>query len=350
MYRTQRSLLSRFLPLALLAATFVLSGCGAPTEGGGTGTAQTNAALKVGIVFDTGGLGDKSFNDSAWRGVQRAEKELGVGVTKVESTKESDYPTNLRALADQGANVVVAVGINMRVAVEQVAPDYPDVKFVSIDGEPLAKPNVRTIQFKEEEGSFLVGYLAGLMTKTNKIGFVGGMELPLIKKFQYGYAAGAKRANPNVVLLPPKYTQGWDNQDTARVAANLLFGQGADVVYHAAGRAGLGVIAAAKEKGKFAIGVDSDQDDIAPGTVLTSMIKRVDEGVFLTIRDVKDGKWSPGAVVYDLKAGGVGTSDFRHTREMIGDLNVERIDRVRQQIVEGKLQVPSDEASFAAFK
>ncbi|MCW5939723.1 MAG: BMP family ABC transporter substrate-binding protein [Fimbriimonadaceae bacterium] len=340
-----------FVVVAVMAA---LVGCSPQAESGGgaavNGSAKTQQQTQIGIVFDTGGLGDKSFNDSAWRGMQRAEQEFGFKVLKVESKAESDYPSNLSALADQGCKVVVAVGINMRPALQQVAPQYPDVKFVSIDGEPIeGSPNVRTIQFKEEEGSFLVGYLAGLVTKTGKIGFVGGQELPLIHKFQYGYMAGAKTANPAVTILPAKYTGSWDNQDTAKVAANVLFGEGADIVYHAAGRAGLGVIAAAKEKGLFAIGVDSDQDDIAPGHVLTSMIKRVDEGVYLTLKDFSENKWTPGAVIYDLKADGVGTTDFRNTKEKIGDENVAKLEQVKAKLESGEIKPPTTEKAYGEF-
>ncbi|MBS1721536.1 MAG: BMP family ABC transporter substrate-binding protein [Armatimonadetes bacterium] len=320
--------------------------------GGSTGTtsgAPIQGKVKVGIVFDTGGLGDKSFNDSAWRGCQKAEKELGAEILKVESTKESDYANNLQSMADKGAIIVIGVGISMRTAIEQVAPNNPTVKFVSIDGEPLAMDNVRTIQFTEQEGSFLVGYLAGLVSKTHKLGFVGGMELPLIKKFQYGYAAGAKQANKATEILPAKYTGDWVNQDKAKVAADLLFGSGADIVYHAAGRAGLGVIASAKDKKKFAIGVDSDQDDLEPGRVLTSMIKHVDEGVFMTIRDLKDGKFTAGAVVYDLKAGGVGTSEFKYTKGIIGDENLKKLDAIKAKVISGEIKVPVDEATYNSF-
>jgi basic membrane protein A len=340
--------------LVAAAIAFALPGCSSQPASGGRNASEgpeaTARRTVVGIVFDTGGLGDKSFNDSAWRGMQRAEKELGFKVLKVESKSESDYPANLAALADQGCQVVVAVGINMRPALQQTAPNYPGTKFVSIDGEPVeGAANVRTVQFKEEEGSFLVGYLAGLVTKTKKIGFVGGQELPLIHKFQYGYMAGAKAADPSVTVLPAKYTGSWDNQDTAKVAANVLFGDGADIVYHAAGRAGLGVIAAAKERGLFAIGVDSDQDDIAPGTVLTSMIKKVDEAVFQTLKDFHEGRWSPGAVVYDLKADGVGTTDFRHTRNVIGPEALSKLEEIKARIVSGEVRPPSSERAYQTF-
>ncbi len=182
------------LMAGMVAGLLVLSGCNSGTTGseeitgGKTGAgAGTEKKLKLGIVFDTGGKNDKSFNASAWRGAEKCEKELGVEVMPVESNKESDYTGNLSALADKGCDIVVGVGITMRTALEQAAPNYPNVKFVSIDGEPLAMDNVRTIQFAEQEGSFLVGYVAGLVSKTGKLGFVGGMKLPLIEKFQYGY-------------------------------------------------------------------------------------------------------------------------------------------------------------------
>lgn len=347
-----------FLGLAI-AGTVFLAGCqsgsrsdstgGSAATGGSNKPAEQGKSLTVGIVFDTGGLGDKSFNDSAWRGVQQAEKELGVKVFKVESAKESDYAANLQAMADKGADIVIGVGISMAKAIEQVAPNYSNTKFVSIDGEPLKLDNVRTIQFTEEQGSFLVGYVAGMVSKTKKLGFVGGMELPLIRKFQYGYSAGAKFADKNVEILPAKFTEDWVNQDKAKTAAEFLYGSGADIIYHAAGRAGLGVISAAKAKSMFVIGVDSDQDDLEPGRVLTSMIKNVDKGVFMTIQDLKDGKFTPGPIVYDLKAGGVGTSEFKNTKDVVGAENLKKLEDVKTKIISGEIKVPNDEAGYNQF-
>lgn len=333
-------------------AMIAFSGCTEPAktaEGGKESKSSGEKKLKVGIVFDTGGRNDRSFNASAWRGAQKCEKELGAEVIGVDSTKESDYAQNLSQLADKGCDVVVGVGITMRTALEQAAPNYPNTKFVSIDGEPLAMDNVRTIQFKEEEGSFLVGYVAGMVTKSGKLGFVGGMQLPLIEKFRIGYMCGAKMARKDVEFLPAKYTQDWVNTDKAKVAAEILFGSGADIVYHAAGKAGLGVIAAAKERNMFAIGVDSDQDDVEPGRVLTSMIKNVDEGVFMTVKDFKEGKWASGAVVYDLKAGGVGTSNFKNTKDVVGAENLKKLDEVKAKIISGEIKVPVDEAGYNSF-
>jgi basic membrane protein A and related proteins len=333
--------------LSALGLGLALAGCGGPQADEGA-TASGDKPMKVGVVFDSGGLGDKSFNDSAWRGIERAKSEFGIVERHVESKSEKDYATNLAALADEGMDIVFAVGITQSMALESVAPRYPNVKFAIIDGE-VPGENVRALKFTEHEGSFLAGYLAGLMTQTGKVGFVGGREIPLIKKFQVGYEAGARTANPDVRMLPAKYTGSWDNQDTGRVAANVLFSSGADIVYHAAGRAGLGVINAAKQQGKFAIGVDSDQDEEAKGHVLTSMVKRVDEAVYQTIRDFREGKFSPGEKVYDLAGGGVGLSEMRFTREQVGEERLRALEEIRQKIASGEIRVPTDESELKQY-
>lgn len=328
--------------LPLLALALVACNSEKPTE------TATGKKLKIGLVFDSGGRGDKSFNDSAYRGLERAVKELGIEEKTVDSAKEADYEGNIDALAEQGVDLIFAVGISMQKALSVIAPKYPNMKFAIIDA-PVDSPNVRSLVFKEEEGSFLAGYLAGLMTKTNKLGFVGGMQIPLIMKFQAGYEAGAKSANPAVEVLPAKYTGDWTNQDLGKQSAKTLFGQGADIVYHASGRCGLGVIDAAREEGKFAIGVDSDQDYIAEGSVLTSMIKRVDESVFQTIKDLHDGKWDTGTKVYDLKSNGVGLSDMTFTKDKVGAENLKKVDEMRAKIVSGELKVPATAEELATY-
>jgi len=305
--------------------------------------------LLVGVVFDSGGLGDKSFNDSANAGIQRAVKDFGIEEKHIESKSEKDFEPNLTAMADAGCDIVFAIGITQQKALEAVAPKYPNVKFAIVDAT-VAAPNVRSLLFTEQEGSFLAGYLAGLVTKSKKVGFVGGMEIPLIKKFQAGYEAGVKTANPEVDVLPAKYTGNWDDQGKGKVAANLLYSSGADIVYHAAGRAGLGVISAAKEQGKYAIGVDSDQDDVEKGSVLTSMIKRVDESVYQTINDLAQNKFTAGSKIYDLKAGGVGLSEMRFTKDKIGKENLDKIKDVSAKIVKGDIKVPSTPEELAKYE
>lgn len=347
--------------LATVAATLVvlggMAGCtggsapketASPAPGGAATPAAAGKPLRIGVVFDSGGRGDKSFNDSAWAGIEEAKKQYGIEANSVESKSEKDYATNLAALAEQGHDLVIAVGLNQGAALKQVSAEYPDVKFAIVDGDVKAE-NVRMLKFREEEGSYLVGYLAGLESKSGKIGFVGGMDLPLIRKFLYGYMAGAKAANPKIEVLPPKFTGNWDDVNQAKAAASILYQQGADVVYHAAGRAGLGVIEAAKDARKFAIGVDSNQDDLAKGQVLTSMVKRVDQAVLQTISDLKDGKFTAGEKIYDLKAGGVGTTDFEFTKDLLKPDTLLKLEEVKKAIVEGRTVIPSDPAGLATF-
>lgn len=330
-----------------VAFALLLVGCtGGSSESASSSTSPTPSTdsgaktLKIGMVFDSGGKGDKSFNDSANAGLEKAKSELGVEIRTVDSKTEKDYETNLSTLAEQGFDLVIAVGITQQNALTTVAPKFENTKFAIVDAN-LEGKNVRSLLFSEEEGSYLAGYAAGLATKTGKIGFVGGKKIPLIEKFEAGYKAGALAANPKVVVLPSKYTESWDDTALGKESAKTLYADGADIVYHAAGRCGVGVINAAKEANKLAIGVDSDQDDVAPGNVLTSMIKRVDAAVFSTIKDVKEGKFSAGSMVYNLKSDGVALSDFRNTKDKIGEDNIKKLDVVKKDIIDGKVKVPT---------
>jgi basic membrane protein A and related proteins len=296
--------------------------------------------LKIGMVFDSGGKGDKSFNDSAFAGLSKAEKDLGVEIRTVDSKSIKDYETNLDTLAEQGFDLVFAIGFTQGDALKIVAPKHPNTKFAIVDAV-VENANVRSLLFSEEEGSYLAGYAAALASKTGKIGFVGGKKIPLIEKFEAGYKAGAMAANPKVVMLPSKYTESWDDTQLGKESAKVLFNDGADIVYHAAGRCGIGVITAAKDAGKWAIGVDSDQDDVEKGSVLTSMIKRVDESVFQTIKDAQDGAFAGGSKVYDLKSNGVGLSDFRNSKDKLPADLLTKLEAVKKDIVEGKVKVPT---------
>lgn len=336
--------------LAFAALAVLAIGCnGGGGDSGGSGSSGgSGGGLKVGVVFDSGGLGDNSFNDSANRGAEKAKSELGVTYNHVDSRSTKDFEPNLTAMADRGNDIVFAIGLTQEDALKKVAAKYPKVKFAIVDGSVDA-PNVRCLHFNEQEGSFLAGYLAAMVSKTGKLGFVGGMEIPLIKKFYAGYVAGAKTAKASIEVLPPKYTGNWDNVDSGKSDANILFGEGADIVYHAAGRAGLGVIAAAKDQNKLAIGVDSDQDGVAQGNVLTSMIKHVDESVFSTIKDVKDGKFAGGTVVYDLKSNGVGLSEMKYTQDKLPPDAKKQIDDIRAKIISGEIKVPSTEDELTQY-
>ncbi|MGL4384950.1 MAG: BMP family lipoprotein, partial [Fusobacteriaceae bacterium] len=272
--------------------------------------------LKVGIVLATpGGLGDKSFNDSAYRGLERAKKELGIEFKYVEPATITEYGQYLKEFANSNYDLIIGVGFTMRDAVDKIAEQYPNEKFALID-EEVNRKNVKNLTFKEQEGSFLVGALAAMTSKTGILGFVGGGDFPLIQKFQRGFEQGAKYVKPSVKILTT-YIGGespFNDPVRAKEVTISEISQGADVVYHAAGGSGIGVINAAKEKEKFAIGVDSNQDEIAPGYVLTSMIKSVDIAVFNTVKELKEGKFTSGTEKFGIKEGGVGTSDFKFTK------------------------------------
>ena len=341
------------VPVTLAALVVGCTGSSTPATTSSTSEPTTTAPtegkkLKVGIVFDSGGRGDKSFNDSAWAGIERAKKDFGIEETSIQSQSPAVYEGNLTRLADAKMDIVFAVGLGQGTALDKVAAKFPNAIFAIVDGDVKAS-NVRMLKFREEQGSFMAGYLAGLVSKTGKLGFVGGMEIPLIKKFQYGYAAGAMMANPKIEILPAKYTDDWSNADKGKACAAVLYSGGADIVYHAAGRAGLGVFTAAKEADKWAIGVDSNQDDIEKGRILTSMVKRVDEAVYQTIKDIVDGKFAPGEKMYDVASGGIGLTDFEFTKDLIGQANIDKVKEIEKKIASGEIKVPASEEEYKAF-
>lgn len=316
------------------------------------GAALAAPKYKIAMVTDIGGLGDQSFNDAAYRGLQRAEKDLGVQIKVVESKKMDDYETNLSNLAEQGYDEIWAIGFLMTDALKNVASRYPKVKFGIIDAVVDA-PNVMSVTFKEEEGSFLQGVLAGKMTKKNVVGFVGGMEFPLIIKFETGFRAGVKAVNPKARVLVG-YTGKFDDPGKGKELAMTQFSQGADIIYHASGACGIGVIEAAKEKKLYAIGVDSDQAHLAPAAIISSMLKRVDNGVFMGAKALVDGKWKAGHVELGLAEDGVG-SGFgidRFPKEGVKiPAAVKKLhDKAVQLIKSGKLVVPQTRDQLNTFK
>jgi basic membrane protein A len=303
-------------------------------------------------VLDTGGVDDRSFNAAAWAGVQRAKAQLGVDGRYVESKSEADYKTNLTQYANQGYDVIFAVGYKMEDALKEVAPQFPKIKFAIVDGNaPSGAPNCAALQFKEQEGTFLAGYLAASMSKTKKIGFVGGEKIDLIEKFEAGYRAGAKTADPGVQVLSA-YTGDWNDLEKGKSQAVQEFGNGADIVFHAAGKAGLGVIQAAQEKGPgfYAIGVDRDQDDVAPGRVLTSMVKKLDNAVFDTVQRLQQGQFTPGTHIYDLKENGVGLSEMKYTKKDVPPAVLANLERLSRMIADGQITPPTKLDAVAAFQ
>lgn len=331
----------------ILTITALLCGCSRQKPA----QKPVSSRLKAAVVTDVGGIGDLSFNAMAWQGLQRAGKDLGIEVKFLESKEQADYVSNLTRFAEEGYDLVFAVGFLMEDAMAQVAPKYPKTKFAIIDGNAPQCDNACALKFREEEGCFLAGALAAAMSRSGTIGFIGGMEVPLIKRFECGYKAGALTMRPGVKVLAA-YTGKWDDPAKGTELALAQFGQGADIVMHASGSCGLGVISAAKQKGKgyYAIGVDADQDYIAPGRVLTSMMKRVDNAVYSTCKAVVDGEFTPGDHVFGLKEGGVGLSPMKYTRKDIPSEVLKKIDALEGLIVSGKLRPPKDPKELKSFQ
>jgi len=309
--------------------------------------------VNIGIVLDIGGLGDKSFNDGAYKGAVRAGKELGAHIRLIEPGEESDRESGLRLLAAEHMDLVIGVGFIFTDDVTQLAKEYPNVNFAVVDyaiatdkaGSPIAPPsNVAALKFKEEEGSFLVGALAALVSQSKKVGFVGGMDVPLIQKFEAGYKAGVKSvcASCSVVSQYAGVTPiAFRNPGKGKELALSQYQQGVDVIYHASGSTGLGVFEAARQTGKYAIGVDADQYDEAPGRVLTSMVKGIDVAVFDMVKRVRDKTFSGGIYVYGLAQNGVGYVYDEHNRALIPDSVRARVEQIKSDIIAGKIPVPS---------
>ncbi|MCD6239498.1 MAG: BMP family ABC transporter substrate-binding protein [Thermotogae bacterium] len=313
------------------------------------------ADLTVIMVTDTGGLGDKSFNDSAWAGVQMGVKKLpGVVGSVVQSYEQADYVPNLEDAADI-ADVVVAVGFMMQDALKQVAPEYPNTKFIFVDGVVDA-PNVLSFTFKEQEGAFLVGYLAAAMTKTGKVGYVGGIPIPPVKRYEFGYRAGVKAyntwKNKNVEVLMG-YVGSFGDAAKGKTMTESQFSQGADIVFAAAGLSGLGTIKAAQEKGVgsgyFGIGVDQDQDYLAPGSVLASAMKRVDMAVYYGIEAADKGTFKGEHRVIGLKEEGIGISPMTYTKQLVPKEVLHELDVVKAKIADDTIVVPTSEEGLKAF-
>jgi basic membrane protein A len=327
-----------------------LHGCPSPPgpAGGPAPTAPGGATFRTAVVVDTGGIDDKSFNAAANEGRMRAQAELGLTdqtASLMQSKAKADYKTNLNLFASQGYDLVIAVGQNMEDALKEVAPQFPNAKFAIVDGSvPEGAANCASLKFREEQGTFLAGFLAASMSKTKKIGFVGGEEIDLIKKFEAGYRAGAKAAgfNPDTQVVRA-YTNNWDDVNKGRNIAEQEFGNGVDIIFAAAGKGGLGVIEAAKAKGPgfYAIGVDQDQDGLAPGRVLTSMVKHVDTAVYDTIKRAKEHKFEAGTVMYDLKQGGVDLSEMKYTKQDVPAEVTAKLQKLRAMIADGSVVPPT---------
>lgn len=361
------------LRLATCCVLFLVCGC-----------RKKQAAHTVGVALDVGGRGDQSFNDGALRGIEvmaaglrytahgyeplpdaeyaaalpadlrgRPFPHLGIAQPLVLAGKaQEDYEPNLQLLVDQGSELVVAVGFMMEPAVRAVSQRNPNARFLLLDspvldaaGKPTTVPNVRAVVFREQEGSFLAGALAGEVAK-GRIGFVGGMQLPLIRKFEAGFRAGVRQVNPKAEVLVA-YTGTFDDEKKGVEVGQDLYGRGCDVVFHAAGLDGLGVIRSAQQAGKLVIGVDSDQRHVAPKNVLTSMVKHADVAVYLAVKDIMEGRFSGGDVVLGLKEDGVGLAPVE--KGMAPEAALADVEKLRAAVIEGKVKAPATLDELARF-
>jgi basic membrane protein A len=294
------------------------------------------------IVYDFGGKFDRSFNQSASVGVARFTKETGIAVRDFEIQNASQREQVMRQFARRGASVIVAVGFTQASAVDTVAREYPNVKFAIIDGV-VDLPNVESINFREQESSFLCGMAAAMSSKTGKVGFVGGMDIPLIRKFALGYRAGVAYVDPKIEVIENMTgttPAAWTNPSAGAELAKGQFGRGADVVFHAAGATGVGVMQAAADAGLLSIGCDSNQDYLHPGSVLTSAVKRVDVAVYTVFTDAMNGTWKAGPKVLGLAEHGVDFSLDEYNRKLITPEMEKRLDQARDDIIAGKITVP----------
>ncbi len=300
--------------------------------------------FKVGLITDVGGVNDGSFNQSSWEGLERAGEELGVTVNYLESATDADYAPNMETFVDEDYDLIISVGYMLADATRAAAEANPDTKFAIIDDSSIDLPNVTSLIFHAEQASYLVGYVAGLTTKTNNIGFVVGMTNETMNQFGYGYYAGAKDANPDVTVQQFNANSFADSA-TGKTMANTAITNGADIVFQAAGATGLGVIEACQEAGVYAIGVDSDQSSIAPNTVLTSAMKRVDNAVYEAVQELLDGTLEGGVKSFDLAAGGV---DIAPSQDLIAPEVITAVEEVKEKIISGEVVVPADKESFEA--
>jgi basic membrane protein A len=301
----------------------------------------TAALAEPGLIIDLGGKFDKSFNESAFNGAKRWVEDTGGSYIETELQSEAQREQNMRKMAERGANPIVVLGFANASTLEKVAPDYPDINFAIVD-MVVDAPNVKSIVFSEHEGSYLVGMIAAMASKTGTVGFVGGMDVPLIRKFACGYAQGVMAANPDakvIANMTGTTPSAWNDPVKGGELTKAQIGQGADVVYAAAGGTGVGVLQAAADAGVFSIGVDSNQNYLHPGSVLTSMMKRVDNAVYNTFNEGTEGMFETGIQVLDLSTEGVGYAVDENNEALISDQMAAAVEDAKAKIIAGELMV-----------
>jgi basic membrane protein A and related proteins len=346
---------------AVVAATLLWAVALGSACGRGAYAVGDPALTEVGIVFDIGGKDDRSFNAAAWNGLKCAETgklpngadcgnaALGIVLRDVEPGTPVNIEPAMRAFAERRFDVIVGVGFAQAPIIEAVAKDYPDIQFAIVDGVSNL-PNVASVVFKEHEGSYLVGVLAAMTSKTGTLGFLGGMDIPLIHRFLRGYEQGARSVKPDIRVIE-NYVgvtdAAWNNPGRGKELALAQIAKGADVIYTAAGNSGLGAFDAVEERGKdpsgrathFVIGVDSNQNMVKPGYVLTSMVKGVDKAVYQIVKDVKEGRFKAGLHVFGLDSNGVGYAVDEYNRDLLSAESIEAAEQAKRKIIAGEIKV-----------
>lgn len=319
--------MNRLLKSAVVAGSFLI----------GVGGVSADPA----VVYDAGGKFDKSFNEAAYNGIEKFKADTGTNYLEFEVTADAQREQAFRKMAQRGADPIIGIGFSQEAAIKKVAPEFPDIRFVIIDSV-VDLPNVQSIVFKEQEGSYLVGVAAAMASKSAKVGFVGGMDIPLIRRFQCGYEQGVKSVNKDAEVIgnmTGTTPTAWNDPTRGAELAKGQFDQGVDVVFAAAGGTGIGVYQAAKDNGKLAIGVDSNQNHLHPGTMLTSMLKRVDVAVYNSAKAAQDGTWKPGVTVLGLAEEGVDWALDENNQSIVTDEMKAAVDAARADIIAGKVQV-----------
>ena len=334
------------LSLSVVMSASMLVGCGTKsTEENSTASSD----IKIGMVADIGGINDESFNQSAWEGLQQAEKDFGIEIKVIESKQASEYLPNMESLLDEDVDMVIGVGYTMKEDIQKQAENYPDKQFVLIDETYDTIPeNVTPILFRENEAAYLTGLIAGKMTKTNNVGFIGGIQTPVVSRFEYGYKAGVKEANDKT-NVNVQYAGTFSDAAKGKSIANQMYGNGSDIILSAAGGTGLGAIESAKEQNKYAIGVDRDQSDLAPENVLTSALKKVNVGVYDTVKEFVEGKLKGGQEkVYGLKEDGVGIPET--TKNLVPQDIIDYVNEMIEKIKSDEIKVPSTEDEYNSMQ
>jgi len=321
----------------ILMASVIFGGCSSSTTQNGDNSEKTKVALVI-----AGGLGDRSFYDSAHEGVERAKNELGIEYKTYECRNDASLFNDQLVQASQYASIVAVVGYEFYDVVQEIAKEFPDVYYIYVDNEIEGIDNLITISYAENEGSFLAGALAAMLTKTNIIGMVGGMDLPVIRNFQVGYEAGAKYINKDI-KVETIFAEDFEDPAKGKECATALYSRGADIIFQVAGKTGEGVFEAAKEQGKFAIGVDTDQRYINPDVIVASMVKKVGQSIYDTIIKIQNDEIEKGKVIfYGLKEDGVGlaygTDDMK---QFVTDDMKDKLDEIKELIINGEIEVPT---------